>query len=59
MPLLADGALVAGRFSFADRRIKAAGALIGKRIALRSTDRDSVYDLIFHNVVLKPIDLNR
>ena len=48
-----------GRFSFADRRIKASKALIGKRIALRPTDRDGVYDLIFRNVVLKPIDLDR
>ncbi len=50
---------VNGRFSFADRRIKASKALIGKRIALRPTDRDGVYDLVFRNVVLKPIDLNR
>ena len=48
-----------GRFSFADRRIKASKALSGKRIALKPTDQDGVYDLVFRNVVLKPIDLNR
>lgn len=58
MPLFADDALVDGRFSFAYRRIKASRSLIGKRIVLRSTDRDGVYDLIFRNVELKPIDLN-
>ena len=50
---------VKGRFSFAMRRIKATKALTGKRIALRPTDRDGVYDLLFRNVVLKPIDLHR
>ena len=48
-----------GRFSFADRRVKASKALIGKHIALRPTDRDGVYDLVFRNVVLKAIDLHR
>ena len=48
-----------GRFSFADRRIKASKALIGKRVALQPTDRDGVYDLVFRNVVLKAIDLHR
>ena len=48
-----------GRFSFGMRRIKASKALTGKRIALRPTDRDGVYDLVFRNVVLKTIDLHR
>lgn len=50
---------VNGRFSFADRRIKASKALIGKRVALRPTHCDGVYHLVFRNVVLKPIDLHR
>lgn len=50
---------VNGRFGFADRRIKASKALIGKRVALRPTERDGVYLLVFRNVVLKPIDLHR
>jgi transposase InsO family protein len=49
---------VNGRCSFEHRRIKASKALIGKRIALRPTDCDGLYDLVFRNVVLKPIDLN-
>jgi hypothetical protein len=48
-----------GRFSFAQQRIKASKALTGKRVALRPTDQDGVYDLVFRNIVLKPIDLHR
>jgi len=48
-----------GCFSFANRRIKASKALGGKLIALRPTDQDGIYDLVFRNVVLKPIDLHR
>ena len=50
---------VNGRFSFEHRRIKASKALTGKRIALRPRDQDGVYDLVFRNIVLKPIDLHR
>lgn len=48
-----------GRFSFGKRRIKASKALTGKRVALRPTDQDGVYELVFRNVALKPIDLHR
>jgi transposase InsO family protein len=48
-----------GRFSFAHRSVKASKALIGKRIALRPTEHDGLYDLVFRNVVLRSIDLNR
>jgi hypothetical protein len=48
-----------GRFSFSDRRFKASKALSGKQIALRPTDCDGVYHLVFRNTLLKTIDLNR
>lgn len=48
-----------GRFSFAHRPFKASKALSGKRIAVRPTEQDGVYHLVFRNVVLKAIDLNR
>ncbi len=48
-----------GRFSFANRRLKASKALIGKQIALHPTERDGCYDLFFRHVALRPIDLNR
>ncbi len=48
-----------GRFSFANRRLKASKALIGKQIALQPTGRDGCYDLLFRHVALRPIDLNR
>lgn len=48
-----------GRFSFAGQQFKASKAPSGKRIALRPTDHDGVYDLVFRTVVLKPIDLHR
>jgi transposase InsO family protein len=50
---------VNGRFSFAHKRIKASKALVGKQVALRPTERDGLYDLVFRHVVLRPIDLNR
>jgi transposase InsO family protein len=50
---------VNGRVSFAKRRIKASKALIGKRIALRPADRDGLYHLIFRDVMLTTIDLDR
>jgi hypothetical protein len=48
-----------GRISFENRRIKASKALIGKQIALRPTQRDGLYNLVFRDVILGPIDLNR
>ena len=50
---------VNGRFSFANRPFKASKALSGKSIALRTTDRDGVYNLVFRNVLLKAVDLNQ
>lgn len=48
-----------GRFSFADRPFKASKALRGKQIAVRPTDHDGVYHLVFRDVFVKAIDLNR
>jgi transposase InsO family protein len=50
---------VNGRFSFAQRTFKASKALSGKQVALRPTDRDGLYNLVFRNVFIKDIDLNR
>ena len=47
---------VNGRFSFESRRLKASKALVGKQIAIRPTDRDGVFDLVFRHVTLTSID---
>lgn len=49
---------VNGRFNFAGRLFKASKALNGKRIALRPTDRDGCYQLMFRDVIVGAIDLN-
>jgi len=48
-----------GRFSFANQRLKASKALSGKHIALRPTQRDGVFDIVFRHVTLRSIDLNQ
>jgi transposase InsO family protein len=40
------------------RRLKASKALIGKRVALRPTDTDGVYDLMFRNVRVKTFTIS-
>lgn len=50
---------VNGRFSFRHRQFKASKALSGKQVALRPTDCDGLYHLVFRNVFVKAIDLNR
>jgi transposase InsO family protein len=49
---------VNGRISFRGRHMKASKALVGKRIAIRPTDRDGVFDLVFRHVTLKSIDFH-
>jgi transposase InsO family protein len=49
---------VNGRFAFASRIFKASKALSGKRIALRHTDRDGLYKVMFRSFVIANIDLN-
>jgi transposase InsO family protein len=48
-----------GRFSFANRPFKASKALSGKQIAVRPTENDGIYHLLFRDVFVKAIDLNR
>jgi transposase InsO family protein len=48
----------AARIGFQARRLKASKALIGKHVALRPTDRDGVFDLVFRHVTVKSIDFH-
>jgi transposase InsO family protein len=48
----------AAPISFRGRSMKASRALVGKRVALRPTDRDGVFDLVFRNVIVKSIDFH-
>jgi transposase InsO family protein len=49
---------VAANISFRGRRLKASKALVGKYIAIRPTERDGVFDLIFRHVTVKSIDFH-
>lgn len=44
--------------SFEGRRIRISRALVGKSVALRPTERDGLFDIIFRHVTLKSIDFN-
>jgi len=46
-------------FSFGGRRMKASKALIGKQIAIRPTERDGTFDLVFRHVTVKTIDFHK
>lgn len=46
------------RISFRGKTLKASKALIGKHVAMRPTERDSVFSLVFRHVPIKSIDLN-
>jgi transposase InsO family protein len=48
----------AARISFAGRRLKASKALVGKHVAIRPTDRDGMFDLMFRHVTVKSIDFH-
>jgi hypothetical protein len=45
--------------SFGGRRMKASKALIGKQVALRPTERDGTFDLVFRHVAVKSIDFHK
>jgi transposase InsO family protein len=47
-----------GRFSYKGAIWKAPRAFYGKTIALRPTERDGVYDLIFRSTTISTVDLN-
>jgi transposase InsO family protein len=49
---------VNGRISFRGRHMKASKALVGKHIAIRPTDRDGVFELVFRHVTVKSIDFH-
>jgi transposase InsO family protein len=49
---------VAANISFHGRRLKASKALLGKQVAIRPTQRDGVFDLIFRHVTVKSIDFH-
>jgi transposase InsO family protein len=44
--------------SFHGCRLKASKALIGKQVALRPTERDGVFDLVFRHVTVKSFNLH-
>jgi transposase InsO family protein len=44
--------------SFGGRRMKASKALVGKHVAIRPTERDGVFDLVFRHVIAKSIDFH-
>lgn len=46
-------------FSFGGRRMKASKALIGKQVAIRPTENDGVFDLVFRHVTFKSIDFHK
>lgn len=48
----------AARIGFQGRRLKASKALIGKQVAIRPTERDGVFDLVFRHVIVKSIDFH-
>jgi transposase InsO family protein len=48
----------AARIGFRGRRLKASKALIGKLVAIRPTEHDGVFDLIFRHVTVKSIDFH-
>ncbi len=48
-----------GRISFAARRIRVPKAFSGKTIALRPTQADGQYDLVFRTTIITTIDLSR
>ena len=48
----------AARISFRGSRWKASRALVGKLVAVRPTDRDGLFDLVFRHVTIKSIDFH-
>jgi transposase InsO family protein len=48
----------AARISFRGRRWKASKALVGKLVAIRPTDRDGLFELVFRHVTIKSIDFH-
>jgi transposase InsO family protein len=49
----------AGRIRFRGRRMKASKGLVGKHVAIRPTERDGQFDLVFRHVIVKSIDFHK
>jgi transposase InsO family protein len=49
----------AAHISFQSRRWKASKALVGKRVAIRPTGRDGVFDILFRHVAIKSINFHQ
>jgi transposase InsO family protein len=48
-----------GQISFKNRRVRCPQAVVGKRVALRATDEDGVFDLCYRSHVLMQVDLRQ
>jgi hypothetical protein len=48
-----------GRFSFKGQTINAPDAFAGRKVALRATDTDGVFDLCYSRHVLSQVDLRQ
>lgn len=49
----------AANISFHNRRWKASKALVGKQVAIRPTDRDGVFNIIFRHVTIRSINFHQ
>ncbi|SEP46912.1 hypothetical protein SAMN02990966_06733, partial [Rhodospirillales bacterium URHD0017] len=49
----------AANISFQNRRWKASKALVGKHVAIRPTDHDGVFDIVFRHVTIKTINFHQ
>jgi len=48
-----------GRLSFKGRRIRCSKAFVGRKVALRATDADGIFDLCYRRHVLAQVDLRQ
>src|ERR671913_723662 len=49
----------AANISFQNRRWKASKALVGKHVAVRPTDHDGVFDIVFRHVTIRSINFHK
>ena len=49
----------AANISFQNRRWKASKALVGKHVAVRPTEHDGVFDIVFRHVTIRSIDFHK
>ena len=48
-----------GRIRFHGRLLRVSKALVGKAVALRPTQADGVFDVVFRNVTVRAVDLHQ